>query len=192
MLKHLIERTVYEAQASLRTQYKETPELAMVTDQARTCGIDPSDPFHSLVMPMHGAAVSVPFGVHSAVGGPYDAPCPGDLLCAALAACQDSSIRMVANLMGIELIALEVQVKATVDIRGAMGIHKDVPVGFQSITCDIHLKARDGTPPEMLAQLHIAAERCCVVQQTLKQPPPVVTNFSAHLFDRVDAEMTVA
>ena len=182
-----MKNSVYEAQVSLRAQYMETPELAMVSDEARTCGIDPSDPFHSRVKPMLGNDVAVPFGVHRAVGGPYDAPCPGDLLCAALAACQDSSIRMVANLMGIELTALEVQVKATADLRGAMGLQKDVPVGFQSITCNIHLEAKEGTPPGMLDKLHIAAQRCCVVGQTLQNSPTVKTTFSAHPFDAVIA-----
>ena len=172
-----MKNSVYQAQAPLRALYKETPDTAMVTDQALTCGADPSDPFHSLVKPADDQGVAVPFGVHRAVGGPYDAPCPGDLLCAALAACQDSSVRMVANLMGIELIALQVRVKATVDVRGALGIQRDVPVGFQSITSDIHLKAKDGTPREMLEQLRIAAERCCVVSQTLQTPPPIQTTF---------------
>lgn len=183
-----MKNAVYKAQETLRAQYKSTPELAMVTDEARTCGINPADPFHSLVVPMRGSGATVPFGVHRAVGGPYDAPCPGDLLCAALAACQDSSVRMVANLMGIELLALEVQVKATVDVRGAMGIQTDVPVGFQSITCDIHLKAKEDTPPELLEKLRMAAQRCCVVGQTLLHPPQMKTLFSAHPFDRVDAE----
>lgn len=174
-----MKNNVYEAQTSLRAQYKTSPELAAVTDQARTCGIDPSDPFHTLVKPKADGDVAIPVGVHRAVGGPYDAPCPGDLLCAALAACQDSSVRMVANLMGIELLALEVQVKASVDVRGALGIHKDVPVGFQSITCDIHLKAKDGTPPEMLEKLRLAAERCCVVGQTLQSPPAIQTSLYA-------------
>ena len=187
-----MKNSVYDAQVSLRAQYMETPELAMVTDEARTCGIDPSDPFHSRVKPMLGNDVAVPFGVHRAVGGPYDAPCPGDLLCAALAACQDSSIRLVANLMGIELIALEVQVKATADLRGAMGLQKDVPVGFQSITCNIHLEAKAGTPPDMLEKLRVAAQRCCVVGQTLLQPPQMKTLFSAHPFDNVDAELATA
>ncbi len=169
--------SVYEAQAALRTQYKETPELAMVTDLAVTGGIDPSDPFHTLVKPMDGCEVSVPIGVHRAFGGLHDAPTPGDMLCAALAACQDSSIRMVANLLGVELIALEVRVKASADVRGAMAMQKDVPVGFQSITCDIDLKAKEGTPLEMLEKLRIAAVRCCVVQQTLRHPPPVQTTF---------------
>jgi uncharacterized OsmC-like protein len=173
-----MKNAVYKAQASLRAQYAQTPELAIVTDEARTGGIDPSDPFHSQVEPKRGSGVHVPCGVHQAVGGPYDAPCPGDLLCAALAACQDSSIRMVANLMGIELIALEVHVKATVDVRGALGIDTTVPVGFQSITCNIHLEAKEGTPPQMLENLRAAAQRCCVVGRTLEQPTPVTTLYS--------------
>ncbi|MDP1954876.1 MAG: OsmC family protein [Polaromonas sp.] len=183
-----MKNAVYKSQASLRAQYAQTPELAMVTDEARTGGIDPTDPFHSRVEPMRGSGVKVPCGVHRAVGGPYDAPCPGDLLCAALAACQDSSIRMVANLMGIELIALAVQVKATVDVRGAMGIDMNVPVGFQSITCNIHLEAREDTPPEMLEKLLTAAQRCCVVGQTLQHPTPITTHFSAHPLETVAAE----
>lgn len=169
--------SVQEAQAALRAQYKSDPALAMVTDHASTRSTDACDPFHSLVMPKAGSNTMLPVGVHSAVGGPYDAPCPGDLLCAALAACQDSSIRMVANNMGIELTALEVQVNATVDVRGALGMQKDVPVGFQSIMSDVHLKAKEGTPPEMLEKLRMAAERCCVVMQTLQAPPPVQTTF---------------
>ncbi|WP_151447650.1 OsmC family protein [Lacisediminimonas profundi] len=169
--------SVNQAQSPLRIQYKESPRLAMITDHARTCGIDPSDPFHSRVEPMDGCGVFVPIGVHRALGGLHDAPTPGDLLCAALAACQDSSIRMLANLMGIELISLVVTVKGDVDVRGALAIQKDVPVGFQSITSHVDLKAGEGTPPELLEKLRMGAERCCVVLQTLRLPPPVQITF---------------
>lgn len=167
----------HEAKVALRAQYLANPALAMVTDQASTRSINPSDPFHSLVIPKVGSETAIAVGVHSAVGGPYDAPCPGDLLCAALAACQDSSIRLVASGMGIELTELEVTVHASVDVRGALGIQKDVPVGFQSITSDIHLKAKEGTPPELLEKLRMASERCCVVMQTLQAPPQVQINY---------------
>ena len=171
--------SVHEAQSPLRIQYKVTPAFALVTDHARTDGADPSNPFHARVEPMDGCGVSVPIGVHRALGGPHDAPTPGDLLCAALAACQDSSVRMVANLLGIELIALEVRVKATVDVRGTLVMNKDVPVGFQSMTCDVDFKAKEGTPPELLDKLRVAAEMCCVVLQTLRHPPTVQTTFHA-------------
>ncbi len=170
--------SVNEAQQPLRAQYKASPATAIVTDHARTCGTDASDPFHSIVEPMQGCGVNVPIGVHRALGGLHDAPTPGDMLCAALAACQDSSIRMVANLLGIELERLEVSVEATVDVRGTMGIEKNVPVGFQNIRCSVQLRAKDGTDPTLLQKLQVAAERCCVVQQTLRSPPPMETTFS--------------
>ncbi len=62
----------------------------MVTDHAKTSGGNASEPFHSIAEPMDGCGVSVPVGVHAAAGGKHDAPTPGDILCAALAACQDS------------------------------------------------------------------------------------------------------
>lgn len=178
---------VQDAQAPLRSQYKETPALAMVTDHARTCGTDPADPFHSRVEPMDGCGVSVPVGVHRAVGGLHDAPTPGDMLCAALAACQDSAVRMVANRLGVEIIDLEVRVTAKVDVRGALGMEADVPVGFQSMTCDIDLKVKVGTPPKLLDSLRVAAQRCCVVQQTLHRPPPVTTRFGVFAPDSIGA-----
>ncbi len=173
-----MQASVYDQQKPLKARFRETPELAMVVDHARTAGKIASDPFHSAVEPMDGCGVSVPVGVHRAVGGLHDAPTPGDLLCAALAACQDSAVRMVANLLGVELLELEVRVTASVDVRGTMAMDASVPVGFQAMTCDVRMKAKDGTSPDLLQKLQVAAERCCVVQQTLKSPPPVKTTFT--------------
>ncbi len=169
---------VFNAQKPLKASYKQDPSLAMVTDHAKTTGPDASDPFHLQVEPMDGCGVVIPVGVHSALGGPHDAPTPGDLLCAALAACQDSAVRMVANILGIELLSLQVQVTATVDVRGAMAMNPEVPVGFQSMACDVSMQVKDGTPPDLLEKLRVAAERCCVVQQTLRSPPRVKTSFT--------------
>lgn len=82
-----MQANVYDAQKSLKVKYKEAPGAAMVVDHAKTSGKVASDPFHSEVEPMDGCGISIPVGVHAAVGGLHDAPTPGDLLCAALAAC---------------------------------------------------------------------------------------------------------
>ena len=169
--------SVRHAQAPLRAQYKSSPQLARVTDHARAAGKDSGDPFHSIVEPMPGCGIAFPVGVHSALGGMHDAPTPGDILCAALAACQDSAVRMVANLLGVELEFLEVEVAAEVDVRGAMAVDQQVPVGFQSMRCDVRLRAKAGTDPAMLEQLRLTSERCCVVLQTLRRPPPVQSVF---------------
>lgn len=169
--------SVFEAQKPLKESYLKNPGLAMVIDHAKTSGKEAADPFHSIVEPMDGCGISVPIGVHSAVGGLHDAPTPGDLLCAALAACQDSAIRMVANLMGIELLELEVNVTATADVRGALMMDRLVPVGFQEMKCEVKMKVGEGTEPGLVKHLQSAAKECCVVQQTLKSPPPVETIF---------------
>jgi uncharacterized OsmC-like protein len=168
---------VYEAQKPLRAKYKVEPKRAMVIDHAKTSGELAADPFHSRVEPMDGCGVSIPIGVHAALGGLHDAPTPGDMLCAALAACQDSAVRMVANLMNIELLELEVRVTATVDVRGTLAMDPAVPVGFQAMTCDVKIKVKEGTPARQMQRLQIAAQQCCVVQQTLKAPPVVKTTF---------------
>jgi len=169
--------SVQALQAPLRAQYQLLPQAAWVTDQARTTGPDPGDPFHSRVEPMPGCGAVLPVGMHRAVGGPHDAPTPGDILCAALAACQDTTIRMVANMQGVELEQLTVVVTAEVDVRGCLLMNRQVPVGFQSLLCEVTLRAREGTDPARLAKLQLAAETSCIVLQTLRSPPPVQTKF---------------
>ncbi len=169
--------TVYMCQKPLRASYTLTPALAVVTDHARTAGTLLNDPFRTAVEPMTGCGIVLPIGTHAALGGPHDSPTPGDMLCAALAACQDSAFRMVANLLGVELTHLEVSVSATADVRGALAMDDAVPVGFQAIACEVHFRARQGTSPSVLRKLQSAAERSCVVQQTIKSPPKVKTTF---------------
>ena len=166
-----------EIQAPLRKQYKTSPTDAMVIDHAYTTGQEASDPFHSVVEPMPGCGATLPVGVHRALGGLHDAPTPGDILCAALAACQDSAVRIVANLLGIELQSLQVDVTGDVDVRGTMGVDNEVKVGFQAMRCNVRLSAKPGTRQELLDKLQVAAQRCCVVQQTLRHPPRVETRF---------------
>jgi organic hydroperoxide reductase OsmC/OhrA len=102
---------------------------------------------------------------------------PGDLVCAAFAACQDPAIRMVANLLDIELLELKIRVTSTVDVRGTMAMDPAVPAGFQAMTCDVRMKVKEGAQLRQVERLQGAAQQCCVVQQTLKSPPLVKTPF---------------
>jgi len=52
-----------------------------------------------------------------------------------------------------------------------------VPVGFQSMRCDVRLRAKTGTDPRLIAKLKAAAEESCVVLQTLRAPPRVEMQF---------------
>ena len=169
--------SVFEIQGPLRKRYKADPAAALVTDRGRAQGTIADDPFHSTVLPMPRSGIAVPVGVHAALGGLHDAPTPGDMLCAAFAACQDSSVRMVANILGIELELLEVEVTGDVDVRGTLLMDPRIPVGFQAMRCAVRLRAAKGTDTRLLEKLRTAAERSCVVGQTLHHSPSIETTF---------------
>ena len=155
-------------QAPLRTGYVQTPSDAAVTDLAWTeCG-DSADPMSGRVHFGSHATAQLDYGVHRAIGGTHIAPVPGDLLCAALAGCQESSLRMVANVLGVRLLELRVEVRAVVDVRGTLGMNAQVPVGFQSMHVSVRLRPAPETQPARLRQMLRAAERACVVLQTLR------------------------
>lgn len=132
---------VRERQDPLRKRYREAPEEACITDHAvaSSAGVDP---FHGKVAAGGGAPFA--YGIHRAVGGDHDLPNPGDLLCAALAACLDSSLRLIAARMAVKLETLEVAATAFADVRGCLMVDSSVPAGFQRIEVDVRLGARQG------------------------------------------------
>jgi uncharacterized OsmC-like protein len=83
---------------------------------------------------------------------------------------------MVAAAMGIPTERIEVTVEGGLDLRGTLGISKDVPVGFE----DIHLRFDVAAPtatPEQLRGLREKTEQYCVVIQTLMRPPRLQTDW---------------
>ncbi|MFP4538405.1 MAG: OsmC family protein [Dichotomicrobium sp.] len=166
---------VSRRQEPLRRRYRERPSEAGIVDHARTASIG-SDPFHGTVV-IGDDQLALGFGIHRAVGGDHDASNPGDILCAALAACLDSTLRMTAARMGVALEALEVQVRAIADVRGCLLVDRDVPAGFQRIDIEVGIKAAEGVDPAQISMLTSAAERCCVVLQTLRSDLPVGTRI---------------
>ena len=171
---------VRERQDPLRKLYKETPSEAWITDRARTFGGVNTDPFHGNVKPgSQDYGIIWPFGIHRAVGGDHDAPNPGDMLCAALAACLDSSIRMVADHLGVILTSLEVDVMAEVDVRGCLAVDRNVPVGFQKMQCRVKIKVDEHTDAKLVNMLYAASEYSCVNLNTLRTGVNVETTFIA-------------
>jgi len=107
---------------------------------------------------------------HSGVGGAGTAACSGDLLLGALAACAQVTCQMVAAAMGIPTKRIEVKVEGDLDLRGTLGVSKDVPVGFERIRVYFDIDAPEATA-EQLNGLREKTEQYCVVMQTLTRPP---------------------
>jgi uncharacterized OsmC-like protein len=174
------ETFVSARQDPLRQRYRTEPEAARITDRARATQGAELDPFHGRVVPGTAGGESViDVGTHAAVGGYHDRPNPGDLLCAALASCLDSTIRLIADRMGVRLTRLEVEVTADVDVRGALMVDPETPVGFTAMRCAVDIAAVDGTPPNVLDGLIASAEHCCIVMNTLRGGVPVTTSVNA-------------
>ncbi|HLI91728.1 MAG TPA: OsmC family protein [Ktedonobacteraceae bacterium] len=114
---------------------------------------------------------------HQGVGGAGTAACSGDLLLGALAACAQITCQMVATAMGIATTRIEVRVEGDLDLRGTLGISKEVPVGFENIRVHFDIDAPQATA-EQLQALREKTEQYCVVMQTLTSPPPIEVNWS--------------
>ncbi|WP_101756790.1 OsmC family protein [Oceanicoccus sp. KOV_DT_Chl] len=162
-------------QMPLTDSYRVNPKLAQITDYActRSDNIDASSPLYGEVRLTHNNPYPLAVGVHTAVGGESDYPTPGDILCGALAACLDSTIRIIANKLSVELLDLSVSVTAEIDVRGTLRVDDDVPVGFQNIAIHTDIKTAAGVDKNLMVQLLKAAEYSCVIVQTLRNAPDI-------------------
>jgi uncharacterized OsmC-like protein len=93
-----------------------------------------------------------------------------------LAACLDSTIRMIAARLGVSLMSLSVEVVGDVDVRGCLQVAREVPVGFQEMRCHVALKAANGTDQQLVQMLLAASENNCVVFQTLRSGVRITTS----------------
>lgn len=158
-------------QKPLKQQYRDDPAASQITLKAR--GGQTETPI----------ACSIAIGraiynaeAHSGVGGAGTAACSGDLLLGALSACAQITCQMVAAAMGIPTKRIEVTVEGDLDLRGTLGIAKDVPVGFQQIRLRFDIEAPQATA-EQLRGLQEKTEQYCVVMQTLVRPPDLQTDW---------------
>lgn len=167
---------VKERQQPLMDAYITDPRKAWVTDEAVIYGKDFNDPFHTEVTINDELKIPFNIGVHRAVGGHHDYPNPGDLLCASLAACFESTLRMIANRMKITIRNTTVKATANADVRGTLMVDRKVPVGFQSMGVELEIEVESSVKEQTLEKLVGATEMCCIVYQTLKLGIPIHIN----------------
>jgi uncharacterized OsmC-like protein len=160
-----------ELQRPLKERYRAEPDAAKITLRAR--GVQADVPI----------ACSVDLGravyeaqAHGGVGGAGTAACSGDLLLGALAACAQLTCQMVATALAVPVEGIEVTVEGDLDLRGTLGVARDVPAGFQELRVSFDVQAPEATR-EQLDALAEKTERYCTVFQTLVQPPPIQTEW---------------
>ncbi len=168
---------VREVQTPIRQRYKQDPEAAQIRLKVRSAQADLGDPLHCAVLPVSTPEIIWRSGAHPAVGGSGDVPCSGDLLLGALAACQETTIRMVAANMGIELESLRVEIEADWDARGTLAMG-DYPIGLTAIRSTTRVTVPEDVKGERADRLLRSAEKYCVVLNTLRNGVPVESSFA--------------
>ena len=156
-------------QQPLKERYRSDPSTSRITLTARgaeaaggapvTCSVD-------LGRALYEAQA------HPGVGGPGTGACSGDLLLGALAACAQLTCQMVATAMGLDVRRIEVVVDGDLDLRGTLGIDREVSAGFQAIRLRFEIDAPEASD-EDLDGLMARTERYCTVLQTLRRPPAI-------------------
>ena len=161
-------------QKPLKEQYRNDPTASRITMHAKggqtdvpiSCSVDIGRAVYSAE-------------AHQGVGGAGAGACSGDLLLGALAACAQITCQMVAAAMNIATEKIAVTVEGDMDLRGTLGIAKDVPVGFASLRLQFDITA-PGATQEQLRALQEKTEQYCVVMQTLVRPPKMQTEWVRH------------
>jgi len=162
---------IRSVQRPFKEQYRSDPKTSRITLQAKggqsetpiACSVDIGRAIYSAE-------------AHTGVGGAGTAACSGDLLLGALAACAQITCQMVAAAMGVPVERIEVTATSDLDLRGTLGIAKDVPVGFERIRLRFDIVAPKATAEQMLG-LRQKTEQYCVVMQTLQKPPNLQTDW---------------
>lgn len=170
---------VVQRQSPLRDLYRDDPSAAITVKRARTVPAPTPDPLHASVE-VFGEAIPTTrwdIGVDAKVGGLDDLPNPGHLLCAALATCAESTLRMVAEHLHVGVEQLSVEVTGEVDCSGCLAIDATAPVGFRSIDVVIDLVTAAGTDERSAQLLRDTTERLCVVLDTLRREVPVDVSY---------------
>ena len=160
-------------QKPLKDQYRNDPQASRITIRAKggqkdapiSCSVDIGRAIYQAE-------------AHQGVGGAGTGACSGDLLLGALAACAQITCQMVAAAMGIPTKKIEVNVEGDLDLRGTLGLAKDVPVGFENIRLLFDVDAPEASQDQLRA-LQEKTEQYCVVMQTLKHAPKLETRWDS-------------
>lgn len=166
--------TLRERQGALKQRYRDDPGTARQTTAVYSVTDDVSDPTRVRIAVDGPSAAIFDIGAHHAVGGEGELPCSGDIFLAALAGCQEITIRLVATALGLPLHRLAVRVEGDWDARGTLAVDRETPVGYTAIRIDVDLQT-DG-PDDRVERLLKAAERYCVIGATLGEAPTVAFN----------------
>ncbi len=109
------------------------------------------------------------------LGGVDSAPNPVEVLLAALAGCLTAGIATNAELCGVPIDGIDLELEADVDARGVLGHDKSVRTGVSDIRYTVTI--RSPAPEEQVRKCKETIDRKSPVRDTLANPVSITSRF---------------
>ena len=109
--------------------------------------------------------------------GADDAPAPVEWVLHALATCLTSGIANIAAARGVQLKKVESTVEGDIDLRGILGLSKEVRNGYQAIKVSFVIEG--DASPEQLAQIVAQSKARSAVFDIVTKGVPVSIDVDA-------------
>lgn len=153
-----------ELQASVRQQYSEYPECAVIPTHAE--GVVDMETLTCKLAPRENSRIA---GLQPATGGSGEFACSADLLLDALVGCAGVTFAAVASARSLDIRSARIIADGHWDARGTLGADRSAPVGLTDVTLTFDIDS--DMDAETRQRLISVVERYCVVAQTLVHPP---------------------
>ena len=101
-------------------------------------------------------------------------PNPAELVLHALAACLTTSLVYVAAARGVKLTEVDSTLEGDIDLRGALGLSREVRNGYQGIR--LAFTVRGDAPPERLREVVERAQARSAVLDIVSHGVPVTVD----------------
>ncbi len=167
-----------ERQTALKQAYRDDAAAGHQTTVVHSVTGDGDDPTRVRIAVEGPSGAVIDIGAHHSVGGDGELPCSGDIFLAALAGCQEITIRLVAAALGVTLDQLDVRVEGDWDARGTLAVDREAPIGYTAIRIAVDLKT--DADKDKVERLLKSAKRYCVVGATLEAAPSVDFTANVH------------
>jgi len=157
-----------DLQRPLKAGYREDPTTARITLTAT--GEEGDTGVASCSVDLGRAIYEAQ--AHVGVGGAGTAACSGDLLLGALAACAQLTCQMVATAMGLDVRAVHVTVDGDLDLRGTLGLDREVGAGFDAIRLRFEVDAPAASDEELASLFEKTERYCTALRSTCRWKSP--------------------
>ncbi len=109
------------------------------------------------------------------LGGTDAGPNPMELILTALGACQEITYRLYADLLGIPLDGVSVEVTGDIDLCGFFSVDDEARPGYSGITADVIVDSP--ASDDDIQRLKRAVETHCPVLDIIGNATPVAVNL---------------